>query len=198
MEPPKEPGRRRLLTVGHSNHEPDAFVALLRSAGIKALIDVRSQPYSRHAPHFNRSPLTRLLAAADIEYRHEPGLGGRPDDPGMYDETGHVLYGMVAESDPFLAALSRLEVRAETTTTAIMCGEEDPTECHRRLLVGRVLEGRGWRLLHLRRDGRVQAEDELPQVGGTQEGLFEGGEFSTWRSIQSVSPRNRPRSSSGS
>ncbi|MCP4965996.1 MAG: DUF488 domain-containing protein [bacterium] len=198
VQPPiKQPSDRAILTIGHSNHDGRFFIDLLTKAGVELVVDIRSQPYSRYTPHFNRAALEKLLAEAGIDYRHEPGLGGRPDDPAMYDETGHVLYGLVADSPAFSEAVERLEGSAQKQQVAIMCGEENPTDCHRRLLVGRVLQRHGRHTKHIRKDGNIQHEHELPPAGDTQEGLFEGGEFSSWRSIQSVSPRSRPPSSSG-
>lgn len=184
-----------IVTVGHSNHDPQTFVELLRRAGIATLVDVRSQPYSGFAPHFSRSPLKSSMESAGIAYVHDTALGGRPDDPEMYDAQGHVLYGSVAESPDFLEAIERLEGLARDSQVAIMCGEENPAECHRRILVGKVLDERGWKVRHLRRSGELQSEADQPMIH-VQEGLFEGGEFSTWRSIRSVSPRSRPPSSS--
>ena len=43
-----------LLTIGYSTHEVDEFVALLRRHDANAVADVRSAPYSRWRPQFNR------------------------------------------------------------------------------------------------------------------------------------------------
>lgn len=191
---------RQIFTIGHSNHTAEGFLQLLTDHAIQILVDVRSQPYSRYAPQFNRAALDTILDAASIDYLHAVALGGRPDDSRHYDADGHVLYGRVAESNSFASAIEELEDAAMSSCVAIMCGEEDPSECHRRLLVGRVLRDRGWDLIHIRGDGSLQTEPELAATTGPagQEGLFEGGEFSTWRSTQSVSPRSRPRGSSDS
>ena len=191
-----EQGDQVILTIGHSNHDPEHFAQLLANEEVDLVVDIRSQPYSRFAPHFNRSTLAALLTSSGIGYQHEPDLGGRPDDPEMYDATGHVLYGLVADSVRFRAALDRLEEVAATGTVAILCGEEDPAECHRRLLVGRVLGEDGWDVRHIRSEGALQRDSDLPKTDNGQGRLFEGGEFSTWTSTQSVSPRSRPRPSS--
>ena len=183
-----------LWTIGHSNHDGDHLIELLRTAGIKALVDVRSLPYSQFARQFNKGNLKGLLAGAGITYLHEADLGGRPSDPEFYDPAGHVLYGSLAESGPFQAALARLESLATEQPTAIMCGEEDPSECHRRLLIGRILTRKSWLLRDIRVDGRID-DDTRMNEHGVQEGLFEG-EHGAWRSTQSVLPRSRPPSSS--
>lgn len=58
----------KLLTIGHSNHSLEAFIALLEANGVLALVDVRSTPASRYNPHFNRANLERVLPARGIEY----------------------------------------------------------------------------------------------------------------------------------
>ena len=50
----------------------------------------------------------------------------------------------------------------------MLCSEEDPSHCHRRLLVGRVLRQRKIEVQHIRGDGTVQAEDELEITGGAR------------------------------
>ena len=69
----------RVLTVGHSNHPLETFVSLLRQHGVTTLADVRSAPYSRFNPHFNRKSLDAALQAHGIAYRFMgQALGGRP------------------------------------------------------------------------------------------------------------------------
>ena len=58
----------RLLSVGHSHHDLDAFVALLRGAGVAVVADVRSSPFSRRLPHFNGPQLASVLRARGFTY----------------------------------------------------------------------------------------------------------------------------------
>ena len=46
-----------VFTIGHSTHSFEAFVALLKQHGVTALADVRSAPFSRFNPQFNRDAL---------------------------------------------------------------------------------------------------------------------------------------------
>jgi len=71
-------GAVQIHTIGHSDHSLDEFMALLELYSIEQLIDVRSQPYSRRVPHFNREALSRALVAGGLHYVHLPELGGRP------------------------------------------------------------------------------------------------------------------------
>lgn len=191
----------KIYTVGHSNHSLEHFLGLLDSAGIEAVVDVRSFPFSRHASQFNREGLSAALALIGVKYVFMGAeLGGRPDGEEFYDDDDHVLYGRVAESDLFREGIARLEDGLDRYRVALMCSEEDPTGCHRHLLVTRVLAERGVEVVHLRGDARLQSEEELRERAGSaheQIGLFDG-DGDAWRSIRSVSRRRAPASSSAS
>ena len=193
----------RLYSIGHSNHALERFVDLLRQHRIEVLVDARSHPYSKFAPHFDAPSLKEAVIAAGIKYLSMgKELGGRPDGDEFYDAEGHVLYWRVAESHLFLDGIARLEKGITKYHVAIMCSEEDPSACHRRLLVGRVLETRGVQLEHIRGDGRIQteaelrAEEERRRANG-QIGFFDKPpQEKAWRSIQSVLQRGRRQTSS--
>lgn len=185
-----------LWTIGHSNQSFDAFADLLSAERIDVVIDVRSHPYSRHAPQFNREELVEALAARGIRCAYFGGaLGGRPTKEGQYDEQGHALYALMAREPEFAHAIERLLDGARDHRIALMCSEADPRSCHRRLLVGRVLAERGAELRHILRNGDVQVERDVPICEHAQEALF-ATEEAMWRSTRSVSRRRRLKASS--
>jgi uncharacterized protein (DUF488 family) len=168
---------------------------LLKGHGVEVVADVRSQPYSRHAPHFSARGIEAILSKSGIG-RLFLGLelGGRPVGEEFYDADGRVDYARIERSLPFLDGIQRLEREIRERRTALLCSEEDPTWCHRRLLVGRVLVERGISVRHIRGDGSVQTEGE---ANGNQPLLFPDLEVSVRKSIRSVSRRGRRPSSSG-
>jgi uncharacterized protein (DUF488 family) len=181
-------GKTEIWTVGHSRHEMSALVDLLRRHRIDVVADIRSHPSSRHNPQFNRKNLQSSLLAAQIEYVFlGQELGGRPPEPEFYDAKGHVLYSAVAKSDRFASGLERLLTGAGTYRVAILCSEENPEHCHRRLLVGRVLADRGVTARHIRGDGSVISEDDLGRLAqDTAQGALFGQEAAAWKSARSV------------
>jgi uncharacterized protein (DUF488 family) len=186
-----------IWTVGHSNHELDAFVALLRDADIDVVVDVRSFPYSRFAPQFNQDQIDVGLRDAGLRYLFlGEELGGRPSRQDHYDEEGHALYGLVAAEASFQGAIARLLRGTAKHRVAVMCSEGKPDDCHRRLLVGKVLAERGVLLHHILPNGVVLDEREVEIGGdGRQASLF-GERSGAWRSTQSVSQRRRLSTSS--
>ena len=191
-------GAVRVFTVGHSNHPLEKFLDLLRKFEIEVIADTRSVPKSKFSKQFDIDPLREALIQSGLRYvylGHE--LGGRPQGDEFYDSTGHVLYDKLSESPLFLSGIARLQTGLAKFRVALLCAEEDPTGCHRRLLVGQVLLQKGVDLQHIRADGSLQAETDLiaAQVANSNQlYLFEQQELNEWKSIPSVSRKRRPNS----
>ena len=168
---------------------------MLKGYGIEVVVDTRSHPYSRHAPRFNASALEAALSKDGMGYLFLGGeLGGRPEGEEYYDDIGRVDYAMLGCSGPFLDGIRRLEKEIRAHTVALLCSEENPIRCHRRLLVGRTLEELGVTLRHIRGDGSIQIEGE---TNGGQPVLFPESEARPRKSIRSASRKRRRPSSSG-
>lgn len=151
---PPPPG---VLTVGHSNHPWDVFVDLLQSHAVTALVDVRSVPYSRFNPQFNRNRLERELPPYGVHYVFlGRELGARSDDPACYDETGRVQYDRLARKPAFRRGLDRIVQEMARNRVALMCAEKDPLSCHRTILVAPALERRGVEIQHILADGTLE------------------------------------------
>lgn len=186
----------RVFSVGHSNHDIAHFVALLTSHQIDVVADVRTAPFSRFSSHFNREPLTRELRAHRIDYVFlGRELGGRPDGAQYYDEEGHVRYDRLALSELFDEGVKRLLRGASAHRVAMMCSEGDPAQCHRHLLIARVLDERGVNVNHILTDGTMADYGLVAQRTPVQRGLFDNDEESQWRSPLSVL-HSTPRSPS--
>jgi uncharacterized protein (DUF488 family) len=192
-----------ILTIGHSNHPIEMFLTLLRDHRVEGVVDTRSYPNSKFSPHYGADELRRVLHQQGIEYiPMGSNLGGRPDGSQFYDGEGHVLYARVAEAPFFLAVLERLEKGIQRLRLALLCSEENPSVCHRHLLISRVLRQRGISISHIRADGTLQSEEELCAAedalssAGPQIPLFEYTKAPEWKSIPSVSRKRAPRSSS--
>jgi uncharacterized protein (DUF488 family) len=90
--------RIEVLTIGHSTHPIETFLGLLHQHGVTAVADVRSAPYSRFNPQFNKDALEHDLKEHGIRYVFlGRELGARSDDPSCYDK-GRVQYGRLART----------------------------------------------------------------------------------------------------
>jgi uncharacterized protein (DUF488 family) len=191
-----------VYTVGHSAHSFDEFTRLLTTHQIQVVVDTRSAPYSRFAPQFDREIIQKALAKSRIKYLFlGEELGGRPKNSQYYDASGHVLYCHITKDPAFVSGVDRLNRGIREFRVALMCGEEDPAHCHRRLLVGRVLAEQGHQLRHIRGDGRLESDAEVAAASrkplvNEQPALFAELDEDQWRSTASVSPKRAPASSS--
>lgn len=150
-----------ILTIGHSNHDAEQFIDLLRQHGVTALADVRSSPYSRRYPHYGKGPLSAALRSVDISYVFlGDQLGGRPS-ASMLTADGFADYARMAQQGPFREGLARLKAGTQRYRLALMCSEADPADCHRALLVARQLAADGIDVGHILRDGRVETHSAL-------------------------------------
>jgi uncharacterized protein (DUF488 family) len=146
-----------IYTIGHSTHPLEQFLALLREHRIEVLVDVRSQPYSRFAPQFNREVLGPAVEQAGFKYRHlGDTLGGRPADERAYRPDGSADYQKMAKLPAYREGLALLERGSRFHRLAVMCSEGNPLACHRHQLLARTLVEDGWRVVHILRDGRLQ------------------------------------------
>jgi uncharacterized protein (DUF488 family) len=163
-----------IFTIGHSSRTIEAFIALLRGAGIECLADIRAFPASRFAPQFNKEALADSLKEAKIGYVHMPALGGRrpksksPSPNGFWRVAGFRNYADYALTDAFRAGFDRLTALARERTVAIMCAEADWHKCHRRIVTDYLIAA-GFDVRHILDKGIEPAhltEGARPQPEG--------------------------------
>ena len=149
-----------IYTIGHSTHEIENFVALLKQYRINAVADVRSVPYSHRQPHFNREHLTGVLKAHGIAYVFlGKELGARSEDPSCY-EKGRVKYRLLAKTPLFRSGIERIRNGSRRKTIALMCAEKDPLDCHRSILVARELVEAGSDIAHVLVNGQLEPHSD--------------------------------------
>jgi uncharacterized protein (DUF488 family) len=162
-----------VLTVGHSTHDLESFVALLRGQGVELLADVRTAPRSRRVPHFDGERLAASLAERGLGYRHLPALGGwrraRPDSPNAaWRDASFRGYADYMLTSAFAEGLAELRELAAAQRTAIMCAEAAWWRCHRRLVADRLVT-EGHEVDHIAPDGRL-TRHELPPFAEVRDG----------------------------
>ena len=152
-------------TIGHSDHSTVELVKLLKQHHISRVVDVRSQPYSRWAPQFNRETFARDLEHAGLSYEFMgDSLGGRPEDPTLYDPgEEHPNYERIEHTPVYQTGIDMLLKWAQANQVAVMCSEGDHPHCHRHKLIAQTLLERGVRVLHIQPDGGVIDGERIAQ-----------------------------------
>lgn len=162
-----------IYSIGHGNKKTKEFINELKSFNIQYLIDIRSKPFSKWNPQFNKSSIESILHNNQIAYIFAGDtLGGLPDDSSCYDYEGKVVYDLIKEKDFFKNGLERLKTASQKQPrVAIMCSESNPEECHRSKLIGQELLKNDISIQHIVATNRVKNQqtvmNELTKGKGT-------------------------------
>jgi uncharacterized protein (DUF488 family) len=164
-----------VYTVGHSTRSLDEFVVLLRSFGIRRVVDVRTIPRSRHNPQFDGKSLAVALRNRRLGYRHMKGLGGlrhsRADSTNVgWRNLSFRGFADYMQTPAFAEALETLAALATERPTAIMCAEAVPWRCHR-YLIADALVARGFSVDHIMGPG-VSREHSLHPLAVVDKGTI--------------------------
>jgi uncharacterized protein (DUF488 family) len=125
-----------VMTIGYEGRTVDDVVAMLRSAKVKILADVRLTPLSRKAG-LSKNGLAARLHDADIQYVHLPQLGNPRDNRDAFqrrEEAAVARYRDELRTPEGQAALARLFRLAIEHRVALMCFEANASECHRSMV----------------------------------------------------------------
>ena len=150
-------------TIGHSTRSIDEFVALLREANVRKVIDVRTVPRSRTNPQYNKDTVPETLAQFQIGYEHIAALGGlrghkrdvAPDVNGFWQNASFHNYADYALGESFREGLAHLRELGRATTCVIMCAEAVWWRCHRRIIADYLLAA-GEAVFHILGPGHVE------------------------------------------
>ena len=119
--------------------------------------------YSRFNPHFNRENLEKSLIMNDVDYRYMGDkIGGRYSDPNLLFPDGTVNYRKVQETEKFQEGINEVvSIISSGKKIALMCAEKEPERCHRFALISPVLQAKGISVIHIRPEGKLQANEDL-------------------------------------
>jgi len=127
-------------TIGYAAHTVESFIAALEKFSITAIADVRSQPYSKFKPEFNKENLKKVLMNNHIEYVFlGDNIGARIKAPECY-RNGQVDYELISKHPLFQEGIYRLLKGMEKFSISLMCAENDPINCHRTILICKNLK----------------------------------------------------------
>ena len=160
------------FSIGHSNRSIDEFTGLLAVNGVTCVVDVRSAPYSRRHPQFNRESIRTGLQLAGIQNLYlGDSLGARHSKPSVLTPDGKVDFSRVRLMPAFQTGIGRV-IRGikKGLCIALMCAEKNPFDCHRFVLVSRELAACGVLVSHI-----ISREIILPQLALEQQLLEKYG-----------------------
>ena len=154
---------KTLLSIGHSQHQVDYFINLLKSHDVNYILDVRSTPYSQFAASYNRESIRPVLQSNGIEYAFMGNyFGARPTDSSLYSTKDIWIFEKVANSSRFKKGFDNVEKGVKQGfRIAFMCTEKDPIECHRAILVTNAFYKAGYSIEHIMPDNTIQTQQDI-------------------------------------
>lgn len=155
---------KKLFTIGHSSHTTEYFLELLNIYSINCIIDIRSVPYSKYVPQYNKDVIKKILQAKGI-YCLYMGveLGILQKDKEFFSD-GYLDFEKVSRGKLFKEAFRRIEEGIKKNyIIAIMCTEKDPIDCHRSILVGRVFHENGYEVNHILPEGTLETHSQFEE-----------------------------------
>lgn len=155
----------KCYSVGHSTYEIEFFISLVQRYDINCIVDVRSTPYSKYSPQFNKENLGKSLRRAGIKYlSFGEEFGARRNEQDLLFKDGKVDFGKVIKSDSFSTGVNRIKNGiSKDLVIGIMCAEKDPFECHRFALVARGLKDNGVETEHILSNGELITNRDLEE-----------------------------------
>jgi uncharacterized protein (DUF488 family) len=141
--------KKVIHTIGYAAHTIESFIGTLKNFEITAIADVRSRPYSKFKPEFNRENLRSVLTENKIEYVFlGDNIGARIKAPECY-KNGQANYELISKHPLFQNGIYRLLKGMEKFLIALMCAEKDPINCHRTILICKKLKAYQIQIFHI-------------------------------------------------
>ena len=131
----------KLYTIGYEKVGQGDFVAALKAAKVKTLVDVREIANSRRAG-FSKKSLAAALDEAGIAYIHmkplgTPKLGREAARKGDTPTMTRIFEAKLVEPESQLALAETADL-AKRGRTCIMCLEHDWHGCHRTIVARHI------------------------------------------------------------
>lgn len=153
---------KQIFTIGHSNLDSNQLINHLKQHDIDAIIDVRSKPYSKYTPQFNKEAFGHICKNNQIKYYYLGDLlGGKPDDPSVIINSNKIDYNLLSQKDYFIRGIHKLLSIIKNHNTCIMCSEGHPNKCHRNLLISPILEKHNINVFHILPNGEAVTSDQF-------------------------------------
>ncbi len=152
--------KKRIYTIGYSAFDINEFISTLKTYGVTAVSDVRSSPYSKFKPEYNKEYLSKKLKENNIQYVFLGDyLGARFKEKTVYIN-GTVNFELASKLDSFKIGTQRLVEGSKKYTIVLLCAEKDPIECHRSILIAKNISDM-FSVFHIHADSSIESHKQL-------------------------------------
>lgn len=152
-----------LFTIGHSNYEINYFINIVKKYKINCIVDVRSIPYSKYSPQYNKENIKKLLKINKINYIYMgKEFGAMRTAKTLYTKEGYVDFEKIKYDKDFKLGINRVKVGVEKGyKIAFMCAEKIPSDCHRCILIGRTFKNLGYNIINIIDENKYKLQNDI-------------------------------------
>ena len=138
-----------IYTIGYSGFSIEDFVKKIKNNNINCVIDVRSSPFSKYFPQYNKEFVKKYLNNNNILYMNFLEFGARQTDPKFFNPKGYLDFEKYTQSLSFLHGTERVvNGIAKGYNIALMCAEKEPSHCHRTIMISRWFSKNDFNIIH--------------------------------------------------
>lgn len=157
--------QKKCYTIGYSGLKINEFIDRLKTRNINCVIDVRSSPYSKFVPEYNRENLKKFFKENKIYYLNfDKEFGARRIEEEVYSNEGIVDFNKTINLDIFKKGLDRIQKGLEKYNIVLMCSEKQPKECHRFSMLSKGLKKIGVETIHILEDNSEIKNSTLEKI----------------------------------
>lgn len=155
-----------VYTIGYTAFSYKKFLKIILEYNISCIIDVRSNPYSKQYPEYNKEYFEKTLKKEKILYRnYKYEFGARQDNRCFYSKEGHIDFLKFIKSDIFYRGVEKLQKGIDMKYRfVLMCAEKNPINCHRSIMLGKGFKDYGFNVKHITVNGIITQEDIEAQL----------------------------------
>jgi uncharacterized protein (DUF488 family) len=152
-----------LFTIGHSIYDIKDFIDILHYHDIDVVVDVRSIPYSKFVPQYNKDSLKNDLQKNSIKYIYMGEvLGAKYSNKNLLFENNCVNFEKVRDTEEFKNGINRLKNGLlKGFNITLMCSEKEPFDCHRFCLISKYLYENGININHILSKEEIISQEDL-------------------------------------
>lgn len=154
-----------IYAIGHSNYQLEKLVDMLKKYNIDVVVDIRETPYSKYNVQYNKEVFQESLKKQEFKYIYMGNeFGARRNDKSTYTKEGYADFEKVAKEEIFLEGIERLVKGCKMGYKIALLGAmQDPIRCHRSILLGRVLEQKGFNIKYIMHEGNLSCQEDIEE-----------------------------------
>lgn len=155
-----------IFAIGHSNYPYEKLIDMIKKYNVNCVVDIRETPYSKYNVQYNREALKESLNKDGFLYIYMGyEFGAKRQTRESYNEEGYADFKKVIKEELFKKGVERLKKGIEMGYRIVLLGAmQEPTRCHRSIMVGRYLNEKGLDVRYILHEGNLANQQKIEEA----------------------------------